>query len=178
MIAKVQSASAQAAYTHPVEPYTHTGVTQATYGEQTELRKWDCVLQELRKLRYLHNDWDGEGSDAPPHQLIETAIRFVGVLQSSRFEIPTTAVASRAGTVLFGWHEGSRYQEIEVVAPNRLEWMIIDENGDSTHGELSLPDETRAAATNAFPEHRCFGPGATVYDRSTTPLSSPQKLPV
>jgi hypothetical protein len=157
VITNPQSARPQAAYTRPVEPYTRTGVTEATYEWQAKQGMWARVLQDLRALRNLRNNWDADGSDAPSQEIIETAIRFAGMMQSREFELPETAVASRAGTVLFGWRRGSCYQEIEVVAKNRLEWMQIDEFGKSTHGQFSLPEESVAPV-------------------STTPFWQPQKL--
>lgn len=142
MISTNPSLDALAAYTRPVEPCTHPPVTEASFSEQTEERRWDRVLRSLRKLRSLQNNWDGEGSNPPPSPIIEAAIRLVDRLQSSGFSIPTTAVASRAETVLFTWQQGSCYQEIEVVAPDRIEWMMIDERGNSTHGEINLQDGT------------------------------------
>jgi hypothetical protein len=138
MIATIQS---EAAYSPPIEPNLQTSVAKAGFRQPIDRTKWAPVIKALRDLRTLRNDWDGEGSDAPPHELIETAIRLVPVLREWGAEIPASAVASRAGTIIFEWRDGPRYVEIEVVGPNRLEWMTVDERGNATHRHFSLPTE-------------------------------------
>jgi len=96
----------------------------------------------FRDLRCLCDDWDGEGSDAPPHELIETARRLVPVLREWGAQFPASVVPSRAGTIIFEWRDDRRYVEIEVVCRYRLEWMMIDECGRANHREFSLSIDT------------------------------------
>jgi hypothetical protein len=138
MIANIQPESA---YRPSIEPYDGPTVADVAYQQPIERTKWGLVLDALRNLRNLPDDWDGEGSDAPPRPIVEWAIRLVPFLRERNFGAPDTAVASRSGTVIFGWRNGREYVEIEVVGANEMELMMVDGHGETIHREFSLPVE-------------------------------------
>jgi hypothetical protein len=133
------------AYSANVKPAVPTTVAQVGRGYD-DRKAWIRVHEAIRKLRLLRTDWDGEGSDAPAPELVDTAIFLVDRFERTGVSLPTTAVASRAGTILFGWRDNSAYQEIEVIARDRIEWMVIDHTGASTFGEHRLPRRENTAS--------------------------------
>ncbi len=92
MITPIQPETASG---RPIESSVQTTVANAGFRHSLERTKWGPVIRALRDLRQLRDDWDGEGSDPPPHKLIETGIRLVPVLREWGAEIPASAVASR-----------------------------------------------------------------------------------
>jgi hypothetical protein len=97
---------------------------------------WDEVVEKLSTLFSLRDNWDGMGAVAPSGALVQSAVELIDTLRQLDFPPPSTAVATPAGTVLFGWHNDPAYFEIEVVAPYRAESMTIDEYGNVTHDEV------------------------------------------
>lgn len=88
-------------------------------------REWRLIVQALRELRTLRDDWDAAGAVAPASDVVDTAIALVETLRDEGYPPPATAVASPAGSILLGWWEGEVYREAEVVSPERVEWMMI-----------------------------------------------------
>ncbi len=123
-----------------LNPAVGTTVARVS-GRYENQKSWNRVREEIWKLRLMHYDWDGDGSNAPARGLIDTAIRISEYLEKINSPVPTTAVATRAGTILFAWRLGRAYQEIDVVEPYRVEWMTVAETGAPTHGELGIPPE-------------------------------------
>jgi hypothetical protein len=134
MIAQLPQNPSVAAYSAYLEPAVATTVAQVggNYGYR---KAWNGVREAIRKLRTLPDDWDGEGSDAPLPELVDLAVNLVDAFERAGLSLPTSGVATRAGTILFGWRDSSGYQEVEVVAPNRIEWMFVDHAGVASHGE-------------------------------------------
>jgi hypothetical protein len=128
----------QAAYTRSIDRNMSTSVATAAFSLFDETEKWAPVVRALLELVHLKDDWDGEGSEAPRREIVTAAIRLATVLRDRGDELPASAVASRAGTVIFTWRDGRHYQEIEVVSLNRFEWMTVDSTGKTAQGEFLL----------------------------------------
>ena len=126
----------QSAYTRPVDPCSRTTATSA-FVANSSAREWEQISDALRKLATLQDDWDGQGAVAPTHDIIQSAVEFAHIFRRMGQPAPTTAVATLAGTILFGWHSLTNYFEAEIVAPYLAEWMRVDEDGNATHGEYS-----------------------------------------
>jgi hypothetical protein len=47
----------------------------STGGPETGSRTWDQLIDELLGIRNLKDDWDGEGTEAPPPALVDGAIK-------------------------------------------------------------------------------------------------------
>jgi hypothetical protein len=137
MTALATSWQAETACTRSVQVYVQTTVTAAGYTGQVR-SGWDDVLRALQDLMRLRDDWDGEGAVAPSRSVVRSAIFIAIRLRNLESPIPTTAVATRAGTILFSWQDGSDYQEVEVT-PDAIEWMSIDRNGVAEHGGSPNP---------------------------------------
>ena len=107
---------------------------------------WDHVVRGLCHLRLLQDNWDGEGSRAPSLATVRRAVRTAELLASHSYPAPTTATATRAGGILITWEDDPVYREIEIVGPDRIEWMTIGSDKTPEHGEISLPPSTESAS--------------------------------
>ena len=65
---------------------------------------WGRNIDELYRIRDLHDDWDGEGSEAPPVSLVDGAIVLAQRLKANGWPVADRVVASVNGTVYFEWH--------------------------------------------------------------------------
>ncbi len=124
MIAPAFAEHALVAYSPALTPYVQTGVERAVLS-RGDGRTWAQVIQALSALRSLGDDWDGEGSEAPRLPTILKAVQVARLLELAKVPVPTTAAAARSGGILFGWEDEAEYKEIEVVSPDRVEWMIV-----------------------------------------------------
>ena len=141
MIATTYGGHPQVAYGPALEPCVRTGVERAAIS-RGDGRTWAQVMQVLIALRSLNDDWDGEGSEAPRPAAIAMAAQVAGSLEAHGAPVPTTATATRSGGILFGWEREADYTEIEVVGPDRVEWMVIAPGSPAMHGEIELEHKT------------------------------------
>ena len=75
-------------------------------------RAWDQVLQNLRMLRELEDDWDGLGAEAPPPELVDKAEVFLEVFRR-RYPalVPNRVLATPNASVQFEWQAGRLVME-------------------------------------------------------------------
>jgi hypothetical protein len=131
---------AQSAYHSEVDP--NQEIKLLTVNREQE--KWSRVVQRLEDLRSLRNDWDGLGALAPSTAIVRSAITLTNAFRREKWQAPSAAVATVAGTILFTWEKphpflrpGMRYLEIEVSGPEQAELMIVTEDGKATHVDLN-----------------------------------------
>ena len=110
----------------------------STSSSETNLRNietWRSVSDEVSRFSNLQYDWDGLNADAQDPVIVETALRLIELLSKNGFPPPTTWIATPSGTVGFEWRKKHFYYELEVVSPDRIEWMrIIGPEGKAEHG--------------------------------------------
>jgi hypothetical protein len=88
-------------------------------------QSWTCAIDTLLTFRKLEDDWDGEGTEAPSHELVDSAIRLAQRLKQLNWDAPDHVVPSVNSTVSFGWKLPNRYVEIEIVAPGVAEGQSL-----------------------------------------------------
>lgn len=123
-------------YSRSADLYPQTSVAAVGLSSQSR-DKWRTVVRALEPLKRLRNNWDGLGATAPSAEVVDTAIDLASELNRTNQPSPTTVAPTAAGTILFTWDDSwddTRYFELEVRAPNRIEWMRIDRGGTVTHG--------------------------------------------
>ena len=99
-----------------------TDATASSVGEpEASDRLWDATIVELLRIRLLEDDWDGEGTEAPGHAVVDRAIALAQDLRSLAFAPPDRVHACVNPTVCFEWHNTLCYTEIEVVSPIEVE---------------------------------------------------------
>lgn len=83
---------------------------------------WAEARNELRKMRDLKDDWDGEGTAAPGALLIDRAFIVANCLDSNGYPPPNRVHVTVNATICFEWFHDSVYQEAEVVSDWKVEW--------------------------------------------------------
>jgi hypothetical protein len=99
--------------------------------------QWDKVIERLNTMISLSDDWDGMGAEAPSREIILSSIDLVEVFRSRGFPPPTRVAATPSGTVGLEWQEPPVYLEVEIITPDRSEWMRIAEGTPPVHGVIS-----------------------------------------
>jgi hypothetical protein len=95
-------------------------------------RRWAELIGELRALRYLGDDWDGQGAEATPSACVGGAIMLAARFQAYGLQPADYAVAGVSGTVVFEWHDATRYVEIEVTTPDSAEGRAVQKESGVT----------------------------------------------
>jgi len=88
--------------------------------------RWSKRIDELLEIRDLLDDWDGEGTAAPPASLVDGAIRHCMTLRSSGFPPPDRVHASVNETIFLEWYGALDYLEVEVLSPVEAEYRLVD----------------------------------------------------
>lgn len=94
---------------------------------------WSQIVAELSRIRQLRHDWDGMGAEAPPAELVESAMAFTQFLRQQGMRLPSRVAAGPNGTVLFEWQEGEIYLEAEITKPHYAEWMLLSPGQSARH---------------------------------------------
>lgn len=86
---------------------------------------WERLIDKLISIRFLQEDWDGEGSVAPDPNAVVGATKLALTLKTQKFAPADRVTASVNGAVVFEWHTAEGYQEIEVTSPidAELRWV-------------------------------------------------------
>lgn len=87
---------------------------------------WGELIDELRALRSLEDDWDGQGAKAPDRDLVESAIKLAVLLRDHQIIPAHYATAGVNGTIHFEWIEADRSLDVEVMAPGLAEISSVD----------------------------------------------------
>jgi hypothetical protein len=90
------------------------------------------LTEELRALRHLEDDWDGQGAKVPPPDLVDGAIALALHFQANAMRPADFAAAGVNGTIIFEWHDAAHYLEIEVTAPGRAEGRAVQKGSGVT----------------------------------------------
>lgn len=98
--------------------------------DETAAQNWPRLLDELLRIRNLEDDWDGEGTEAPPPALVDGAINLAECFQTNGVPPADRVIAGVNGTIYFEWHTPLGYQEIEVTSPTDAECRWVRKGSD------------------------------------------------
>lgn len=109
----------------PFAPADAISIFAASSGTDSVQKAWDGLIDELIRIRFLKEDWDGDGSVAPDPDAVSGATKLALTLRTQRAVPADRVTASVNGTVVFEWHLAEGYQEIEVTSPidAELRWI-------------------------------------------------------
>jgi len=93
------------------------------YCNYTDPVKTDFIAlieKRINSIKYLENNWDGYGADAPDEKVINNSFRFVSKLPGSlQSEIkPEKVIATPYGTIVFDFERNQNLISIEVGEKN------------------------------------------------------------
>lgn len=116
------------AYTRLAEsPFAPADIagTYVSTGAPRVREAWGQLIDKLISIRFLTEDWDGEGSVAPDPEAVVGATKLARNLKDQEYVPADRVTASVNGTVVFEWHTAEGYQEIEVTSPvdAELRWV-------------------------------------------------------
>lgn len=106
----------------------------------------EALIGELRSLRLLDSNWDGEGATAPLHQSIKTAESFVRLLGD--ITLPEPMLLASGHTSLY-WNENGLYADIEFLGDGRVAYFIKN-HGDKHKGVISFDSQKMPAVFQAL----------------------------
>jgi len=108
---------------------------------------WHQRFIELQKLRFLDDNWDGEGAEPVNHELLELATIYLHrTFITKELPPPTRITLSQDGEIIFEWQlSDTRYLEAVFAEPDTVEWMS-DIEGINNQWEDVL------AVSNSMPE--------------------------
>jgi hypothetical protein len=89
-------------------------------------QEWDKCMKDLEGISAYHNDWDGQGAEAPSSEIMDSAVNLAKLLHQQGIDPPSCVVPGVNGTVVFEWQgENGAYLEIEITAPDRADGCLI-----------------------------------------------------
>jgi hypothetical protein len=105
--------------------------------EKAQTQTWYVLIDELLRIRNLQDDWDGEGTEAPPPALVDGAIILAQCLQAKGYPPADRILAGVNGTIYFEWYtpleyQEIEYQEIEVLSPMDAECRQVRRDSNVT----------------------------------------------
>jgi hypothetical protein len=83
---------------------------------------WPECFDRLVTIARYPDDWNGEGSPAVERPIIYAVLMLANDLLLLGAPPPRAVRPGVNGTIIFEWHRGSDYHEIEVEAPGV--WML------------------------------------------------------
>lgn len=128
MSSAMQSARGASAFTSSGPCWSSSGIGDAqvfskSNGDAASL--WTQLIDELLCIRQLEDDWDGEGTKAPPPSLVDGAILLAQDLEAQGHPPADRVIATVNGTVSFEWLTPLGYCDIEVISPNEAEYSWV-----------------------------------------------------
>lgn len=110
-------------------------------------RRWDERIDQLLAVRRLEDDWDGQGTPAPPVGVVDSALVLALLLRREGVEPPTGVVQGVNGDVLFDWQSADgKYVEIEVTGPYTADVFIQLPGRPLKHVRLDVSGSDGVAA--------------------------------
>jgi len=87
--------------------------------------KWKTTIDKLLEIRLLEDDFDGQGSLAPPDGLVDSAMILAIMLRQLGARAPDWTIATLNESVLLQWDWPSGASlEVEVLQPNLAEVFV------------------------------------------------------
>ena len=88
-------------FTNGFELPVHIPVSATPDAEQA--RRWETSIDRLLAIRQLEDDWDGQGTPAPPVEVVDSALVLALLLRQEGIEAPTGVVQGVNSDVAFDW---------------------------------------------------------------------------
>ncbi len=122
---------------------------------------WNERFADLRRLRGLEQDWDGEDAAAVDVQAINSAEAILDNVKNNLFHMPPSRVDALAnGSVLIIWNcEPAGYFEAEISSSNKIELMYFPRVGKAEHLTVA---QTAPPVQSEIPEMTSFQRADTV----------------
>lgn len=127
----MESARGASAFTYPTyDSFRENRINRSSIVENLSFIaiQWKQIIDELKRIRKLQDDWDSEGAIAPSPEIVDSAIALAVRWSMREKEPPIRVHASVNGTVYFEWDNAERYQELEIFSGNHAERRLLYKN--------------------------------------------------
>lgn len=117
--------------------YTLSNQGYVSVTAQKDASDWiQAVLNRLRSISELTDDWDGYGSPAPERQTLIAALEVLRQFMPTSVATPAVAPTT-VGGVQFEWHQGGWDIEVEVLPDGRaVAWGENISSQETFHGSV------------------------------------------
>ncbi len=123
----------------------HVPVNATPDAEQA--RRWEMSIDRLLAIRQLEDDWDGQGTPAPPVEVVDSALVLALLLRQEGIEAPTGVVQGVNSDVAFDWQSpDGKYVEVEVTGPYTADVFIGLPGQPLKHVRIEAASTSGAAA--------------------------------
>jgi hypothetical protein len=103
----------------------------------TSASAWAVIIDDLKAMYHLQDDWDGNGACPPDPATISFALDLARRWQGSSRDAPNMVVPTLGGGVSFEWRQSGLFRELELLRPGYGELMTVVPNEPTRHQELS-----------------------------------------
>lgn len=124
MNAIIEQGQYQKSFSRPEVPPSGALAENALFIMQSD-SNWMEAIDELLAIRNYEDDFDGEGSIAPPVQIVDTALTFSNQLGKNKIPSPDRVTATFNQTVVFEWNFPNFYHSLEFISPTMAEAIWI-----------------------------------------------------
>jgi len=112
---------------HEIQPYS----SEFDYAD-SELT-WHRVLQQILRYQVLSPNWDGEESETPTGELIESLLEYLLFLKDEKnLPAPARTMVTEEGGIIVEWQDTHGVVELECEEPWVGELMFAPDDGDTT----------------------------------------------
>ena len=106
-------------------------------GSETEADAWAKSLESLLAIRSLEDDWDGQGTEAPSPEVVDSAMILAVMLRERDVRPPTVTVQGVNGDVGFEWQwEDRSTLSLDVTEPYEADLFSLPTGRPSEHYSL------------------------------------------
>ncbi|RLA52193.1 MAG: hypothetical protein DRR42_08205 [Gammaproteobacteria bacterium] len=103
---------------------------------------WAKVLNQVVSFRHLRFNWDGEGSNAPSEELINSLLSYLQSLKKNQdLPPPARALATDEGGIVVEWQDSEGVVELETEEPGFGELMFAPNEGETEFKSLDWRPE-------------------------------------
>jgi hypothetical protein len=103
---------------------------------------WNAILNKITGFYYLEADWDGEGAESPPPELIASLIPYLDYMRHKEgSRVPDRALATPEGGIILEWQYEDGIFELESDSPGEAELMWAPDQGEAEFTHLKWVSE-------------------------------------
>jgi len=93
---------------------------------------WSRLLQQILSFKYREFNWDGEMSQPPTEELVDSIISYlVALKQSGEISAPARAIVTDEGGIIIEWQYDDGIIELETDQPGLGELMFAPDGGET-----------------------------------------------
>ena len=122
-------------------------ISESSISDEELAKQWGTSIDRLLAIRQLEDDWDGQGTPAPPVEVVDSALVLALLLRNEGIEAPTGVVQGVNRDVAFDWQSpDGKYVAVEVTGPYEADVFIGLPGQPLKHVRIEAESASGAAA--------------------------------